>query len=76
MGTIYELFDQASFDPETLKLLCDAYDRANKALHDAGRPNVVNEVMAQRIIALAKQGERDPERLVKGALKGLGNKAE
>jgi hypothetical protein len=35
----------------------------------------VNEIIAQRIIALAQQGERDPDRLCAGALSALGNKA-
>jgi hypothetical protein len=35
----------------------------------------VNEVVAQRIISLAKQGVRDVDALVQGALKGLGDKA-
>jgi hypothetical protein len=35
----------------------------------------MNEVIAQRIIALAKRGERDIDRLCGGALIGLGDKA-
>jgi hypothetical protein len=34
----------------------------------------VNEVIAQRIIALAETGERDPDRLCAGALTALGDK--
>ncbi|HYC17299.1 MAG TPA: hypothetical protein VEC94_08835 [Pseudolabrys sp.] len=72
---IRDLFHAAAFDPETVKLLCDAYERARKSLHDTGQPDIVNEIIAQRMIALAKQGERDPEKLCEGALKALGNKA-
>ena len=53
----------------------DAYEKARKSLHDTGQPQIVNEIIAQRIIALAKQGERDPNRLCAGALSALGNKA-
>ena len=46
----------------------------SKALHDAGQPEIVNQVIAERIMALAKQGERDPDRLCEGALSALGGK--
>jgi hypothetical protein len=75
MGTIQDLFRATAFDPETVKTLCDAYDKARKSLHDTGQPPIVNEIIAQRIIALAQQGERDPDRLCAGALSALGNKA-
>ena len=75
MGTILDLFQEAALDPETVKTLCDAYEKACKSLHDTGQPQIVNEIIAERIIALAKQGERDPDRLCAGALSALGNKA-
>ena len=75
MSSVVDLFYTGAFDPETVKVLCDAYDRACKSLHDRGQPYIVSEVMAQRIIALAKAGERDPDRLCDGALKALPNKA-
>jgi hypothetical protein len=66
-----DLFKSTAFDPETVKVLCEAYDRACKSLHDTGQPYIVNEVIATSIIALAKAGERDPARLCEGALKAL-----
>ncbi|HMF21979.1 MAG TPA: hypothetical protein VKG24_07610 [Pseudolabrys sp.] len=75
MGAIIELFRSAAFDPETVKTLCDAYDKARKSLHDTGQPPIVNEIIAARIIALAKAGERNPDRLCEGALVALGSKA-
>ena len=75
MSSVVDLFYAGAFDPETVKVLCDAYDRACKSLHDTGQPYIVSEVMAQRIIALAKAGERDPDRLCEGALNALPNKA-
>ncbi len=72
---IVDLFRSTVFDPETVKLLSDAYDKARKSLHDTGQPYIVNEIIAERIISLAKQGERDPDRLCKGALTALGYKA-
>jgi hypothetical protein len=76
MGTIVELFKETVFDPETVQTLCEAYEKARKALHDTGQPAIVNEIIARRIIALAEKGERDPDRLCAGALAALGNKVE
>jgi len=75
MSNVFDLFQSTAFDPQTLKVLCDAYDKARASMHDAGQPRIVHEVIAQRIIAMAKQGERDPKRLSAAALIGLGNKA-
>ena len=76
MGDIVEFFRKSDFDPETVKVLCDAYDRASKSLHDNGQPDIVKEVSALRIISLAQKGERDPDRLCARALAVLGDKAE
>jgi hypothetical protein len=72
MAEIIQLFRDAAFEPEAVKLLCEAYDCAVKELHDAGQPNIVYEVIAKRIIAHAKQGERDPAKLCASAIRGLG----
>jgi hypothetical protein len=66
MGTVTRLFDDGFFDPETVKLLCDAYEKSCKSLHDMGQPEIVKEIIAERIIYLAKQGERDLNRLCAG----------
>jgi hypothetical protein len=73
--SVIEFFNATAFDPETVTALCDAYDRARASLHDTGQPAIVNEIIAQNLIALAKTGERDPERLCEGALKALPLKA-
>jgi hypothetical protein len=75
-SSIEEFIVDGAFDPEMVKVLCVAYDKARQSLHDRGRqPHIVNEVIAGRIIALAQQGERDPDRLCAAALTALGNKA-
>lgn len=61
----------SSFDPETLTLLGTAYDRAIASLRDKGQPESVYEIMAQRIIASATKGERDPDKLTRIALRGI-----
>jgi hypothetical protein len=76
MAQVVDFFPTTAFDPETVKLLCDAYDRVQKSLHDAGQPDIVNEVIAKRIIALAKQGERNPDKLCESVLKAFGTKEQ
>jgi len=75
MVQIVDLFCAAGFDPETIVLLCEAYEKARKSLHDTGQPDIVTEIIVQRIIAFAKQGERDPDKLCADALSALGGKA-
>jgi hypothetical protein len=48
----------------------DAFDRACKSLRNIG--SAVREITAGRIIELAKNGERDPDRLYEQALKTFG----
>ena len=67
-----------SFDPETNVVLGQALDRAwsivaksPKPLQTVlGRP-ITRELIARRIIRLARQGERDPAVLGERALAGL-----
>jgi hypothetical protein len=66
-----ELFHDAAFDPETVAVLCVAYDRARKSMHDTGQPRLVYEVIARRIVKLAEQGERDPDRLCADAISAI-----
>ena len=75
MGDVTPLFREANFSPEDIAALSAAYEKARRALHDKGQPDIVNEVIAKRIIRLAKTGERNPERLAAAALAALGDRA-
>ena len=60
------------FDAETARLLGVAFEMALVALqHADGVIAPTRDAVAQKIIELAKAGERDPERLCEGALKGI-----
>ena len=54
------------FDPETIRIMGIAFEMALVALKLAYRGDLANEIVAQKIIALAKAGEHDPERLCDG----------
>ena len=75
MSKVVPLFEKTDFDPETVNVLALAYEKARKSLHDKGQPALVQEIIAARIIAAAKTGERDPDRLCETALLALGTKA-
>ena len=51
--------------------MSEAFEAALKELDDTGQPKLVLEIIAERIIAAARIGERDPVRLRAAALAGL-----
>ena len=59
------------FEPDAIAAMSEAFEAACKELNDDGQPKLVLEVIAERIIAAASIGERDPVRLRKAALAGL-----
>ena len=62
MATIDPFLQDAAFDPGALQAMSTALEEVCRMLkvdHDQG----AREVMAVRIIELARRGERDPERL-------------
>jgi hypothetical protein len=56
-----------AFDPETVAAMTEAFDAACKKQGDTGQPKVAHEVIAARIVAAARLGERDPVRLLEAA---------
>jgi hypothetical protein len=60
----------AAFEPELIGAMSEALEAACKELQGAGRPEVVRDAIAVRIIAAARTGERDPVRLRAAALVG------
>ena len=60
------------FDPETMRLMGLAYEMTLISLRLVDRGDIANNVVAQKIIELAKSGERDPERLCEGVLQQWG----
>jgi hypothetical protein len=70
--TIVPFLRGGSFDPETTRVMGRAYDTVRTTLHDTGQPLVVEEVIAARVIDIAKTGERDPDTICQRALTALG----
>ena len=61
-----------TFDSDATHVMGEAYDKARKMLHDKGQPDVVQEIIARRIVEVAMTGERDPDQLAKRALQAFG----
>jgi len=72
VGSILSFIARGVFDDATTRIMGEAFDAACKELHDTGQPAVVQEVMAKRIVAAARRGERDVTRLRNAALAALG----
>jgi hypothetical protein len=68
--SIHSFVKPGAFEPETIALMSKAFDGACQELHDTGQPQIVLEVIAERIIAAARLDERDPARLREAALVG------
>ena len=60
---IYRLLRREVFEPEDLRLLAIVYEDIVKALGVIDRKAPVGELIARKLIELAKAGERDPESL-------------
>jgi hypothetical protein len=60
-----------AFEPGVIAAMNEAFDAACKELQDTGQPELVLDIIAERIIAAASAGERDPVRLREAALPWL-----
>jgi hypothetical protein len=74
----YLMDHPGAFDPEAISILSGALDdawqvvEANKAaLRMDGHPEAARNALAKHIVDIAKQGERDRQRLIEGALAAL-----
>jgi len=72
---IRPFIQSGAFEPDAIAAMSEAFDAACKELQDAGQPDVAREVIAGRIIAAARLGERDPVRLREAALRKPGGDA-
>jgi hypothetical protein len=64
-----------SFAPEDIAILAAAFEAALSKLGLVNRTDPMTTAVAELVIQLAKQGERDPGRLCEGAVTALGKRA-
>ena len=68
---INRLLNRGAFGPDEIAVLSTAFEAALRELKLVDRTDPVAEWVAKRIIELASQGERDPDRLREGAVKDM-----
>jgi hypothetical protein len=66
---LYRLLQQAAFDDRTVGVMTQAYEAALRELQLVDRTDPLTELVATRIIEVARMGERDPARLCELAIK-------
>ena len=66
--SITPFLDGQKFDLETTRIVGVAYEMVRAALSLADRGDFVNEIIAKKVIELAKAGEANPDRLCEQAL--------
>jgi hypothetical protein len=62
----------ATFNPEVIQLLSEAYQATCRVLGLIDRADPMTEIVAKKIIEIAKRGERDPLKIRQLVLKELG----
>jgi hypothetical protein len=66
----HRLIEGATFEPEIIVLMTKAYQAAVKRVGE-GQPPVVLETLAKRIIEIAGSGERDLQKMIDHAVRGV-----
>jgi hypothetical protein len=66
------MLEEAVFEPEEVAGLTTAYDAALQLLRLTDRTDPVTEIIAKKIIEIARSGERDPSKICARAIKELG----
>jgi hypothetical protein len=68
---IIRLLQDGAFGPEDIKVMSMAFEKALRALGLIDRADPLTELVAKKIIEVAKTGESNPTRLRNRALKLL-----
>lgn len=66
----HRLIEGAAFEPEMIVLMTRAYQAAVQRV-GKGQPVLVLETLAKRIIEIAGTGERDPQKMIEYAVRGV-----
>jgi hypothetical protein len=68
---IRQYIDSKAFDPDTIRVMSAALERALTALKIEDRSDPRAETVARRIILAAEKGEQDPAKLCEIVLKSV-----
>jgi hypothetical protein len=70
------LLEGGTFSPEEVAAMGRAYESVRQKLHDRGQPAIVNEIIARRIVELAKLKALNAQELADRALASFGLSTE
>jgi hypothetical protein len=70
--TIHRALENSAFSPEEIERMVVAYEQALSALALKNRDDAATRVVAQKIIQIARSGERDPVQICTRAVEELG----
>jgi hypothetical protein len=69
---IYRQLNQASFSPESVKCMTDAYECVLETLHLKDRDDPITELIAAKIIQVFRLGEMNCDKLCERTIRELG----
>jgi hypothetical protein len=69
---LHRLLGEGVFSPEDIARITKAYDAALQLLRLTDRHDPVTEIVAKKIIEIARAGERDPPKICARAIRELG----
>ena len=69
---IYRQLSEASFRPDAVKCMTEAYERVLTTLRLKDRDDPITELIAAKIIQVFRRGENDCDRLCERTIKELG----
>jgi hypothetical protein len=73
---IHRLLKESVFEPEEITTMVAAYESVCHKLHDRGQPEVVNEIIAKRIVELGKLKTLNSDELSERVLNLFGIRSE
>lgn len=71
---ISAIFDSCAFDPVARQNVGIAYDRIAQELGLSSIPDSINTLVAEKIMEIARDGERDPDRLYSATISAFAGK--
>ena len=69
---ILQLLKGSAFDPEHIKVMTEAYEATLKSLHLKAGTDPINEIIAKKVVNIARTNERDPKRISARTINELG----
>jgi hypothetical protein len=74
--SIHRFTEAGSFSPEDISTMVEAYEAVRKRLHDRGQPELVNDLIAKRILELAKLHTLNADELALSVLASFGLRSD